>query len=40
VKFGMRRAGIIGSDEVRSPLCEMTKANEQTLISVLATFKK
>jgi 4-hydroxy-tetrahydrodipicolinate synthase len=40
VKFGMRRAGIIGSDEVRSPLCEMTKANEQTLISVLAAFKK
>jgi len=40
VKLGMRRAGIIGSDEVRSPLCEMTKANEQTLINVLTTFKK
>ncbi len=40
VKLGMKRAGIIGSDEVRSPLCEMTKANEQTLINVLTAFKK
>jgi len=40
VKLGMRRAGIIGSDEVRSPLCEMSKANEQTLINVLSAFKK
>ncbi len=40
VKLGMRRAGIIGSDEVRSPLCEMAKANEQTLINVLTAFKK
>ena len=40
VKLGMKRAGIIGSDEVRSPLCEMTAANEQTLLNVLAAFKK
>ena len=40
VKLGMKRAGIIGSDEVRSPLCEMAAANAQTLINVLSTFKK
>lgn len=40
VKLGMLRAGLISSDEVRSPLCPMTKANEQTLINVLTAFKK
>ncbi len=40
VKLGMLRAGLIGSDEVRSPLCAMTKVNEQILINVLSTFKK
>ncbi len=40
VKLGMKRARIIGSDEVRSPLCEMSAANEQTLINVLTAFKK
>ena len=38
VKAAVRRAGIIVSDEVRAPLCEMGKANakllEQTLISL------
>lgn len=27
IKFGLKRAGIIGSDEVRAPLCEMSAAN-------------
>jgi 4-hydroxy-tetrahydrodipicolinate synthase len=40
VKTAMARAGLIGSAEVRSPLCEMTKANEQTLIAVLKTLGK
>ena len=36
VKVALARAGIIGSAEVRSPLCEMTPANAKTLESVLA----
>jgi 4-hydroxy-tetrahydrodipicolinate synthase len=31
VKFAMQRAGIIGSAEVRSPLCEMEEANKKIL---------
>jgi 4-hydroxy-tetrahydrodipicolinate synthase len=38
VKAAVRRAGLIVSDEVRAPLCELSKANakilEQTLISL------
>ena len=36
VKYALKRAGIIASDEVRSPLCEMTSANTKTLEGVLA----
>lgn len=38
VKVAMQRAGIIGSSEVRLPLCGMTKENETTLIGVLEAF--
>ncbi|MBK9992130.1 MAG: 4-hydroxy-tetrahydrodipicolinate synthase [Verrucomicrobia bacterium] len=36
VKTAMAHAGRIASDEVRSPLCEMTKANRETLLASLA----
>jgi len=36
IKAALVRAGIIGSGEVRSPLCEMTEANARTLEQVLA----
>jgi 4-hydroxy-tetrahydrodipicolinate synthase len=36
IKAALLRAGIIGSGEVRSPLCEMTEANARTLEQVLA----
>ncbi len=36
IKAALKRAGIIASDEVRSPLCEMTPANAQALVKVLA----
>lgn len=35
VKTAMAHAGRISSDEVRSPLCEMTKANRETLLASL-----
>lgn len=35
VKFAMQRAGMIASDEVRLPLCEMSTDNRQTLNAVL-----
>jgi len=35
VKTAMAHAGQISSDEVRSPLCEMTKANRETLLASL-----
>lgn len=38
VKTAMAHAGRIASDEVRSPLCEMTKANRETLLASLAPF--
>jgi 4-hydroxy-tetrahydrodipicolinate synthase len=40
VKTALARAGRIGSAEVRSPLCEMTKANEQALIAALTGIGK
>jgi 4-hydroxy-tetrahydrodipicolinate synthase len=40
VKFALARAGRISSAEVRSPLCEMTAANEQALLGVLANLGK
>jgi hypothetical protein len=36
----LARAGIIRSDLVRTPLTELTKTSEQTLVSVLKTFGK
>jgi 4-hydroxy-tetrahydrodipicolinate synthase len=36
IKAALVRAGIIGSGEVRSPLCEMSPANARTLERVLA----
>jgi 4-hydroxy-tetrahydrodipicolinate synthase len=36
VKYALKRAGIIGSDEVRSPLCGMSAANTKTLEAALA----
>lgn len=38
IKTALVRAGRISSAEVRSPLCEMTKDNEQTLFTVLGAF--
>jgi 4-hydroxy-tetrahydrodipicolinate synthase len=40
VKTALVRAGRIASAEVRSPLCEMTPANETTLISTLESVGK
>lgn len=36
VKTALAHVGRIASDEVRSPLCEMTKANRETLLASLA----
>jgi len=36
IKVALARAGIIGSSEVRSPLCELSAANAKILESVLA----
>lgn len=36
IKVALKRAGVIASDEVRSPLCEMTPANAIILEQVLA----
>ena len=38
IKTALVRAGKIASAHVRSPLCEMTPANEATLVSVLSAF--
>ncbi|MBC8041098.1 MAG: dihydrodipicolinate synthase family protein, partial [Opitutaceae bacterium] len=40
VKYALKRAGIIGSEVVREPLSELTKASEQTLLSVLKSLGK
>ena len=40
VKLAMVEAGIIGSEEVRSPLCPMGAANRKTLLAAIAAFKK
>jgi len=36
IKTALAHAGLIASDEVRSPLCEMTKANRDALLARLA----
>lgn len=38
VKTALAYTGRIASDEVRSPLCEMTKANRETLLHVLKSL--
>ncbi len=38
IKVALARAGIIGSAEVRPPLCEMTPANEKILVAALAAL--
>jgi 4-hydroxy-tetrahydrodipicolinate synthase len=38
VKFAMARAGLLGSAEVRLPLCELTAENRAILEKTLATF--
>jgi 4-hydroxy-tetrahydrodipicolinate synthase len=40
IKAAMTAAGLIGSDEVRSPLCEMSAANRATLLKVIAAYRK
>lgn len=37
-KFALAQMGILGSEEVRPPLCEMSEANKELLKKVLATF--
>lgn len=38
IKVALQRAGLIGSTEVRSPLCDMTPANARALEAVLANL--
>jgi 4-hydroxy-tetrahydrodipicolinate synthase len=38
IKTALARAGLIGSAEVRPPLCEMTAANEKILVAALAAL--
>ncbi|HZP58911.1 MAG TPA: 4-hydroxy-tetrahydrodipicolinate synthase [Opitutaceae bacterium] len=40
VKVALARAGVIGSPEVRLPLCEMSAANLKALTGVLADWEK
>jgi 4-hydroxy-tetrahydrodipicolinate synthase len=40
IKAAMVRAGIIGSEEVRPPLCEMSAANRQSLERAIAPLDK
>jgi 4-hydroxy-tetrahydrodipicolinate synthase len=39
VKLAMVQAGLIGSEEVRPPLCSLTPANRKVLLAALAKFK-
>jgi len=39
VKAAMARAGLIASDEVRSPLCALSEAGRKTLFPVLAAYE-
>lgn len=40
VKLAMVQAGLISSEEVRSPLCPLSAASRKALLASLATFKK
>ncbi len=39
IKLAMARAGLIGSEEVRLPLCTLSEASRQTLLATLKAFK-
>jgi 4-hydroxy-tetrahydrodipicolinate synthase len=39
IKAAMARAGIIGSDEVRLPLCNLSKLNRETLFAALDAYQ-
>lgn len=39
IKLAMVHAGIIGSDEVRSPLCALSSASRATLLATLGAYK-
>lgn len=39
VKAAMARAGIIGSDEVRLPLCHLSEASRRTLFATLSAYQ-
>jgi 4-hydroxy-tetrahydrodipicolinate synthase len=38
IKLAMARAGIIGSEEVRLPLCPLSDASRKTLLAALADY--
>lgn len=38
IKLAMARAGLIGSDEVRPPLCTMSDASRKTLLATIARY--
>lgn len=40
VKLAMQRAGLIGSEEVRPPLCPLSAASRKTLLASIAGFAK
>jgi 4-hydroxy-tetrahydrodipicolinate synthase len=40
IKLAMAEAGIIGSPEVRPPLCELTDASHETLLATLKAFAR
>lgn len=40
IKFALERAGVIGSSEVRSPLCEMSATSVKVLTQVLAQLER
>jgi len=40
VKLAMQRAGLIGSAEVRPPLCPLSAASRKTLLASLAAFQR
>jgi 4-hydroxy-tetrahydrodipicolinate synthase len=40
IKVALVRAGIIGSAEVRSPLCDMSAANEKILVQALTALER
>ncbi len=40
VKFAMARAGFIGSEEVRLPLCPLSDASRKTLLAELAAYHR